>query len=44
VKIDKIWGLMFGNGESLGDANSLYYTAGPDDEKDGLFGRLVAVE
>lgn len=40
IKIDKIWGLLFGNGESLGDANSLYFTAGPDDEKDGMFGRL----
>jgi len=38
--IDKLWGLLFGNGESLGDANSLYFTAGPDDEKDGVFGRL----
>jgi uncharacterized protein (TIGR03118 family) len=40
IKIDKIWGLLFGNGESLGDANSLYFTAGPNDEKDGIFGRL----
>jgi uncharacterized protein (TIGR03118 family) len=40
VKIDKIWGLLFGNGESLGDKNALYYAAGPDDEQDGLFGSL----
>jgi uncharacterized protein (TIGR03118 family) len=40
IKIDKIWGLLFGNGESLGDANALYFTAGPDDEKDGIFGSL----
>ena len=40
INIDKIWGLMFGNGESLGDKNALYYTAGPDDERDGLFGSL----
>ncbi len=40
IKIDKIWGLLFGNGESLGDANSLYFTAGPNDEKNGLFGKL----
>lgn len=40
VKIDKLWGLLFGNGESLGDANALYFAAGPDDEKDGLFGSL----
>lgn len=40
VIIDKVWGLLFGNGESLGDSNALYYAAGPDDEKDGLFGAL----
>ncbi len=40
IKIDKIWGLLFGNGESLGDTNTLYFAAGPDDEKDGLFGSL----
>lgn len=40
IKIDKLWGLMFGNGESLGDADALYYAAGPNDEKDGLFGSL----
>lgn len=40
VKIDKIWGLLFGNGASLGDTNALYFAAGPDDEKDGLFGSL----
>jgi uncharacterized protein (TIGR03118 family) len=40
VVIDKIWGLVFGNGASLGDSDSLYFTAGPDDEKDGVFGRL----
>ena len=35
-----LWGLQFGNGASLGDANALYFAAGPDDEKDGLFGVL----
>jgi len=40
VQIDKIWGLLFGNGESLGDKNALYFAAGPQDEKDGLFGSL----
>ena len=44
VAIDKIWGLVFGNGESLGDSNALYYTAGPDEEKDGVFGSLRAVK
>jgi uncharacterized protein (TIGR03118 family) len=40
VVIDKVWGLLFGNGESLGDTNALYYAAGPKDEADGLFGSL----
>ncbi len=43
VRIEKIWGLLFGNGESLGDKNALYFAAGPDDEKDGLFGQLRPV-
>lgn len=38
--IDGIWGLAFGNGVALGDANALYYTAGPDEERDGVFGRI----
>ena len=40
LHIEKIWGLLFGNGESLGDANALYFTAGPNDEQDGVFGSL----
>jgi uncharacterized protein (TIGR03118 family) len=40
VKIEKLWGLLFGNGESLGDANALYFAAGPNDEKHGVFGAL----
>lgn len=44
LKVDKLWGLLFGNGESLGDKNALYYAAGPDDEKDGLFGSIRLVK
>ncbi|MGQ0527558.1 MAG: TIGR03118 family protein [Alphaproteobacteria bacterium] len=44
VKIDKIWGLLFGNGQSLGDTRALYFTAGPEDEVDGLFGSLRAAK
>lgn len=40
IKIDKIWGILFGNGMSLGDSNALYFAAGLNDEKDGLFGSL----
>jgi len=38
--IDKVWGLAFGNGVGLGDADSLYFTAGPNEEQDGVFGRV----
>ena len=40
ISIDGIWGLTFGNGVSLGDADALYYTAGPNNEQDGVFGRI----
>ena len=40
IAIAGLWGLQFGNGESLGDSNALYFAAGPDDEVDGLFGSL----
>lgn len=40
VKIDGLWGLMFGNGASLGEKNHLYFAAGPNDETDGIFGKI----
>ncbi|MES1254227.1 MAG: TIGR03118 family protein, partial [Acidobacteriota bacterium] len=40
ISIDGLWGLAFGNGVSLGDADSLYFAAGPNKEQDGIFGRL----
>lgn len=40
ILIDGIWGLTFGNGVHLGQATHLYYTAGPDEERDGVFGKL----
>jgi uncharacterized protein (TIGR03118 family) len=42
ITIDGLWGLAFGNGTVAGDANSLYYAAGPNDEADGLFGKITA--
>lgn len=41
VEIDGIWGLAFGNGESLGMSDALYFAAGPGPEADGLFGRIT---
>ncbi len=40
VEIPGLLALRFGNGDTLGDANALYFTAGPADAKDGLFGSL----
>ena len=40
VVIQGLWGMLFGNGASLGDTNALYFAAGPADETDGLFGSL----
>lgn len=39
--IDGLWGLAFGNG-AAGSTTSLYYAAGPDDEANGLFGKITA--
>jgi uncharacterized protein (TIGR03118 family) len=41
--LEGLWGLLFGNGEGLGDTNALYVAAGPQDEEDGVFGALRPV-
>lgn len=41
ITIPGIWGIHFGNGHSGGSANSLYFSAGLNDENDGLFGSLT---
>ena len=40
IGLSGLWGLMFGNGVSLGDSNALYFAAGPEGEAAGLFGSL----
>ncbi len=40
ITIDGLWGLRFGNGGNFGSTNTLYFTAGPNGESDGLFGDL----
>jgi uncharacterized protein (TIGR03118 family) len=42
IEIDGLWGLVFGNGLTAGDAATLYYAAGPEDETHGLFGKITA--
>ena len=39
---DGLWSLTFGNGGNGGDPNSLYITAGLNDEADGLLARIDA--
>lgn len=43
IEIDGLWTLRVGNGHAGGDANTIYFTAGPNGEKDGLFGSLAPV-
>lgn len=44
ITIDGLWALAPGNGANAGPATSIYFTAGIDHEKNGLFGTLAAVE
>ncbi len=43
IVIPGLWGLRFGNGLFGASVDTLYFTAGINDEADGLFGSLVAV-
>lgn len=43
LPVEGVWALTFGNGVSLGDAKTLYYSAGPNKEFDGVFGRISVV-
>jgi uncharacterized protein (TIGR03118 family) len=38
-----LWALRFGNGSGSGNTNTLYFTAGINDQNDGLFGSLQAL-
>lgn len=40
LEIEGLWALSFGNGGDAGERDELYFTAGPQDESHGLFGRL----
>lgn len=42
IRIDGLWGLIIGNGGNGGDANALYFAAGPGGQQHGLFGSLQA--
>jgi uncharacterized protein (TIGR03118 family) len=40
--IDGLWALEFGNAGFNGNPQTLFFTAGPNDEADGLFGTITA--
>jgi uncharacterized protein (TIGR03118 family) len=40
LEIDGLWALQFAQGGNNGTADQLFFTAGPNDEADGLFGRI----
>ena len=42
LKIDGLWGIGFGNGHRDQPANALFFAAGPDHEKHGVYGRIDA--
>jgi uncharacterized protein (TIGR03118 family) len=42
ISIDGLWGLAFGDGAHNQPVNTLFFAAGPNDEADGLYGRLDA--
>jgi uncharacterized protein (TIGR03118 family) len=42
IVIPGLWALRVGNGASGGDANAVYFAAGPSNEQHGLFGSLQA--
>ena len=41
LTIDGLWGLIPGNDGSAGNSKTIYFTAGPNHESDGLFGSLT---
>jgi uncharacterized protein (TIGR03118 family) len=42
IEIDGLWSIKFGNGAAAGPTNTLFFTAGINDEADGLFGSIRA--
>jgi uncharacterized protein (TIGR03118 family) len=44
LTIPGLWGLGFGNGGNAGSVDTLYFTAGPNDESNGFFGTLTPAD
>jgi uncharacterized protein (TIGR03118 family) len=43
IHIDGLWGIAFGNGVDEQPVDTLFFSAGPNDEANGLYGRLDVV-
>lgn len=43
IVIEGLWGMVFGNDRMAGRSDALYFTAGIDDERHGLYGRVTVV-
>ncbi len=43
LTIDGLWALSFGNDANAGAALKLFFTAGPNDESNGLLGNITPV-
>lgn len=43
IQIDGLWGLAFGNGYDNQPVNTLFFTAGPQAESHGLYGRITPI-
>ena len=41
IVIPGLWAIVFGNGVNSQPTSTLFFTAGPDDEMHGLYGRIV---
>ena len=41
LAIDGLWALEFGNDSAAGSSDTLFFTAGPDEETHGLFGSIT---
>lgn len=44
IVLDDLWMLIVGNGTMAGDTNAVYFTAGINEEQDGLFGSIRLVK
>ena len=42
VTLEGLWAIAFGNGAAAGPTSTLYFLAGPGDEKHGMLGAITA--